>query len=645
MKRRFDLGGIGITIPANTQSYVFIPRGGLVSTTGAKWARADGEMRLEIGTADAQPAVQFTNSKELSTTVAQAVGPTITANGPAFPSGAGIDIAANAAQYLLMRPGWLVRNTHATDTASCYRLDRHLGRLNPMWRPPGGLTPLVWLVALVACGHSSGNGRDESKRGETGQSETGETPADDADGDGWEDDADCDPANPEVHPGASEVCDNGVDDDCDGTSNGCAPSGEWNIEDVALVIAAESDNDKAGYFVGAAGDVDGDGVDDFLVGATAAGEYAQGPGALYVVRGGEEVADSLGDAWAAIRGTDEWGGVGRSAVGVGDVDGDGGGDLVIWGRDVSLFVGVQAGDTAADSGFATFVAGEPFEYVGLDRAMGDFTGDGAADLVLVAGGETSGGDIYAQVVCQLGEPDVVSTDRCAARVDGPESIRGGSTTAGDFDGDGQDDLLFHAGNATGNPGVILGLHGPLAGHRSWDEADFGWLGGDLIQVGSVLPAVGDIDGDGYDDVAIDHDADASGTLVAYGPFEGTGQLTDIGVDITGAYGGCLATVDFDGDGRDDLVARRVSDDARQVSLVYGPIEGSLNAAELDATFSFPWADGVVTSFADQCASVGDADGDRHQDLLLGDDDWGLPEGSDMDEYADGRAYLLLGSGL
>lgn len=120
MKKRFDLGGTGITIPANTQSYLFVPRGGPVSTTGVQSARADGEMRLEIGTADAQPAVQFTNSRELSTVAAQGVGPTITANGPVFPSGAAIDIAANAAQYLLMRPGWLVRNTHATDTASCY---------------------------------------------------------------------------------------------------------------------------------------------------------------------------------------------------------------------------------------------------------------------------------------------------------------------------------------------------------------------------------------------------------------------------------------------------------------------------------------------------------------------------------------------
>jgi hypothetical protein len=314
-----------------------------------------------------------------------------------------------------------------------------------MLRPLGGLSGLLALLALAACGDAPGNGRDKSERGETGESETGETgEVRDADGDGWEDGADCDDGNPEVHPGAVEVCDNGVDDDCDGTSNGCAIAGEWNIEDVAHVIEAEGDNDKAGYFVGAAGDVDGDAVDDFLVGATAAGEYAQGPGALYILRGGGDVPASLGAAWAAIRGTGEWGGVGRSAVGVGDVDGDGGGDLVVWGRDVSLFVGVQAGDTAAESGFATFVAGEPFEYVGLDRAVGDFTGDGAADLVLLAVGEGDDGRLYSSVLCELGGAGLQPTDTCPGRVDAPESIWSVHTAVGDVNGDGLHDLLGHA---------------------------------------------------------------------------------------------------------------------------------------------------------------------------------------------------------
>ena len=162
------------------------------------------------------------------------------------------------------------------------------------------------------------------------------------------------------------------------------------------------------------------------------------------------------------------------------------------------------------------------------------------------------------------------------------------------------------------------------------------MGGDSIQVGGILPAVGDVDGDGAEE------PEDQGTLVAYGPFEGTGQLTDIGVSVSGAFGGCLALLDFDGDGRSDLVAREYSVGARQVSLMYGPIEGSVTAPEMDATFYYAWPDDSrVSEFGNGCASAGDVDGDGHQDLLIGDDDWGLPAGSDMDEMRTGGSTSCL----
>ena len=119
MRMHLDQGHAGATVPANTQTATFIATGSLRPTTGAEFARADSEMRLRIGEGEAQPALQFMNTLEGSA-VTTAVGQNMNANGPMFPGATATDIKINAAQYLQMRPGWLVKNTHATNTASMW---------------------------------------------------------------------------------------------------------------------------------------------------------------------------------------------------------------------------------------------------------------------------------------------------------------------------------------------------------------------------------------------------------------------------------------------------------------------------------------------------------------------------------------------
>ena len=181
-----------------------------------------------------------------------------------------------------------------------------------------------------------------------------------------------------------------------------------------FVVNGETAPDKSGWSVAAAGDINGDGLADLLVGAPSA---AVGFGRTYVVYGRTGGTVALTDI-AGVSGGFVAGGTmptdtaGNSVSGIGDVNGDGFDDFLVGaphnalagpnaGRAFVVFGGsglgnVDLADVAAGSGGFAIDAPAAASYVGWSvSGTGDVNGDGIADLIVSAWNESASGRTYS----------------------------------------------------------------------------------------------------------------------------------------------------------------------------------------------------------------------------------------------------------
>ncbi|MFH1464315.1 MAG: integrin alpha [Pseudomonadota bacterium] len=420
----------------------------------------------------------------------------------------------------------------------------------------------------------------------------------DADGDGWTvADGDCDDGRAEVHPSAEEVCHNGLDDDCDGDPGDCALPSSASLGEVGNRWSGASYS-WAGRAVAGAGDVDGDGFADMVVGAPNAGGSR---GAAYLVLG--DTSPSGGALGAAIEYTGT-NGLGESVSGVGDFDGD---------------------------GLEDFAVGEPSWIEGSGAV-------GRAYLVM-GSSNLQPGPIEEYAIAYTGTSTVTS---CAgSRV----------AAAGDVDGDGLADLLVGAPYWGPTDTAYCGAAYLLLGRRTpgsglLETSGLPIVGESSAQtVGASLAGAGDVDGDGLDDflVGAPYERGASGAVYL---FLGAGDLTAttisaaaarVWTDTTPSYLGYgLAGVgDVDADGYDDVLMGAHGTEAPGAAfLVLGAAIISSRAVEAaDARY-----DGSLQESAGySVAGPGDVNRDGHDDLLIG-----AGQNGDAGPNA-GAAYLVLGS--
>ncbi|MFZ5479045.1 MAG: integrin alpha [Myxococcota bacterium] len=243
---------------------------------------------------------------------------------------------------------------------------------------------------------------------------------------------------------------------------------QYGLGDV--VLTSDRELDYAGQSVAAAGDVDGDGWTDLLVGAPLSG--ADLTGRVWLAFGPFGASGDLADSAASFDGVEPSDYAGQSVSSAGDVDGDGREDVLIGGHLASeggtragkawLVVGPERGaHSLGDLADATFVGESEFDWAGYRVAQGPFWGEAALLVAAVGdayGGTTNPGTIY---VLPASVEGFAPNGATLVRGEDPFDRAGSSLSmSGDVTGDGEPDLVVGApGNdaAGSNHGTVYVL--------------------------------------------------------------------------------------------------------------------------------------------------------------------------------------------
>jgi hypothetical protein len=326
-----------------------------------------------------------------------------------------------------------------------------------------------------------------------------------------------------------------------------------------FTATGEGSNNHFGYAVDTAGDVNGDGYDDIIVGAY---HYREFTGRVYVYAGN---ANGL-SATPVLTITGEGPNIyfGRAVGAAGDVNGDGYDDVIVgaqaydnWTGRVYVYAGIPSG---LDANPIFIASGEgPADSFGRSvGAVGDVNGDGYSDVVVGAHGY---GDFHGRIYVYAGSADGLgAAPMFTATGEEANSHLGYSAgTAGDVNKDGYDDLIVGAhcrGNNRGWVYVYAGSSNGLSATPIFTATGEG----EHNHFGFAVSTAGDANGDGYDDVIVGayHHNDATGRVYVY-PGNARGlSITPIfsatGEGAANSFGRSVGTAgDVNGKGHADLV--------------------------------------------------------------------------------------------
>ena len=398
-------------------------------------------------------------------------------------------------------------------------------------------------------------------------------------------------------------------------------------------------------------DINGDGYADIVVGADS---YSSYQGRAYIFHGGPSgISDKgAGSANTTLTGEAIFHFFGWS-VALGDVNGDGYADVVVGAFNYDaltkgrayIFHGGPSGISDKGAGLAnTTLTGKANSTFGYSVSFGDVNGDGYADVVV---GATTASNTKGEVYIFLGSSFVSNQDLSVTgtanttftgEVDGDNL--GTSVELGDINGDTYDDVITGAESySPTNKGAAYIFHGGSTGisNKGAGLADTTLIGPSGSKFGGAV-AVGDVNGDGNEDVAVGAvlyvDVSNEGAaFIFHGNSSGISDYDLSGIDtadttITGEasskFGYSIALGDVNGDGYADVVAGATlySSKKGRVYIFQGSSSG-ISSQDLSSggSANTTLTGEIANDELGRAVAISDVNGDGHGDAVTGAGSW------------------------